>query len=66
MSRYRSSGSYGHWLRRMGEDWYRIGWVVDFYYPDSRLRFPRGFHRDTDLAGAQRFAKKWKLPEPAQ
>lgn len=66
MSRYRSSGSCNHSVKRMGRDWYRMGWTVDFYYPDSRLRFPRRFNRDTDFAGAMRFAIKWDLPMPQE
>jgi hypothetical protein len=64
MSRYRRRGSYNHWVRRMGHDWFRIGWTLDYYYTGSRLRFPRGFNRDTDFAGARRFAKHWNLPAP--
>jgi hypothetical protein len=45
----------------MGRDWWRLHWTVDFYYSGSRLRFPRGFTRDTDMAGARRFVKRWKL-----
>ncbi len=63
MSRYRSSGSHGQHIRKAGEDWFVISWTVDFYYPTSRLRFPRTFRRNTDLAGAKRFAKRWKLED---
>lgn len=62
MSRFNSSGSTGHRIRKIGDDWYRLGWTVDFYYPGDRLRYPRSFTRDTDLAGAKRFAKKWNVP----
>lgn len=64
MGRHRSSGSYGHVVRKMGDDWYRIFWTVDRFYSGSRLRFPRGSSRDTDLAGAKRFAKRWGLSKP--
>jgi hypothetical protein len=64
MSRFRSSGSYGHSIYRMGEDWFRLHWTVDRYYSGSRLRFPRGASRDTDEAGAKRFAKKWGVQLP--
>lgn len=53
--------SYAHRIRKIGNDHYRLSWTVDFKYPNSRLRHPRGFSRDTDAAGAKRFAKKWKL-----
>lgn len=65
MSRHRSSGSYNHSVRRMGRDWFRMHWTVDRYYPGDRLRYPRGHTRDTDLAGAKRFAKRWGLAQPA-
>lgn len=61
MGRHRSSGSYSHSIRRIGPDHYRLYWTVDHYYSGSRLRFPRGASRDTDLAGAKRFAKRWEL-----
>ena len=66
MSRFSSSGSYGHAIQHIGPDHYRLHWTVDRYYSGSRLRFPRGSSRDTDLAGAKRFAKRWKLPEPPE
>lgn len=50
----------------MGDDWYRLHWTYDRYYSGSRLRFPQGRSRDTDLAGAQRFAKKWDLSAPVE
>lgn len=55
---------YGHRVRKVAYDHYRVSWTVDFYYPDSRLRHPRSFSRDTDAKGAERFAKKWKLGWP--
>lgn len=64
MSRHRPSTAYSHFIRHWGGDDYQIGWTVDYYYPTSRLRHPRSFRRNTDLAGAKRFAKKWKLKEP--
>lgn len=64
MGRFRGGGSYAHSMQRFGRDHFRLHWTVDRYYPDSRLRFPRGCNRDTDLAGAKRFAKRWGLPEP--
>lgn len=63
MSRYSSRGSYGHSVQRIGPDHYRLYWTVDHHYSNSRLRFPRTHSRDTDRAGAQRFAKRWNLPE---
>jgi hypothetical protein len=61
MGRYRSSGSYGHRIQRLGGNFYRLFWTVDRYYSGSRLRFPRTGSRDTDEAGAHRFAKKWGI-----
>ena len=51
MSRYKASGSRGHAISEIGWGDYRLHWVVDRYYPGSRLRHPR------DLAGAIRFAR---------
>lgn len=53
--------SYDHRIRKIEADHFRLSWVVDFKYPSSRLRYPRTFSRDTDEAGAKRFAKRWKL-----
>lgn len=64
MSRHRSAGSYGHRLQRIGFDHYRLSWVVDRYTATSRLRFPTGCTRDTDHAGAVRFARRWGLEAP--
>jgi hypothetical protein len=69
MSRHRSSGSYGHRIKYFKEwDFYRLSWTVDRYYADSRLRYPRGCSRDTDEAGARRFAKRHNIafPSPSQ
>ena len=66
MSRHSSSGSYGHRVHRIGADHFRLCWTVDRYYSNSRLRFPTGYTRDTDLDGAIRFAKKWGLPLPSE
>lgn len=60
----RSSGAYGHSIRRIGPDHFRLGWTVDYKYATSRLWHPRGFDRDTDLAGAKRFAKRWNMEDP--
>jgi hypothetical protein len=60
----RNSSAYGHRLDYIQPDQYRLSWVIDFKYAGSRLRYPRTFTRDTDLAGAKRFAKKWGLVSP--
>lgn len=65
MSRFNSSGSRSHHIQRIGVDHYRMTWAVDFYYKSSRLRWPRTFHRDTDLRGALRFARRWDLKLPS-
>jgi len=59
------SHGYGHHIQRLGHDLYRLSWSWDRKYRTSRLRFPQRMVRDTDLAGAVRFAKKWgcQLPE---
>jgi hypothetical protein len=61
MGRHRSSGSTGHSVSKIASDCYRLHWTVDRYYSGSRLRFPRGYSRDTDLDGARRFVKRWKV-----
>lgn len=58
MGRHTGGNSYGFRIKRLEPGWYRIAWTVDFYYPSSRLRHPRSFSRDTDTAGAVRFAKR--------
>lgn len=57
--------SYGQHIQRIAADHYRLSWTVDHKYPSSRLRFPRSHSRDTDKAGAKRFAKKWRLSMPS-
>ncbi|MCC6752081.1 MAG: hypothetical protein IT371_30795 [Deltaproteobacteria bacterium] len=64
MGRFSPNPSKSHRVRRLGSDHYRISWVVDRYYRGSRLRHPTLYSRDTDLAGARRFAKRWKLDLP--
>jgi hypothetical protein len=64
VGRFRSAGSYAHSIQRIGPDHYRLSWAVDRYYAGSRLRFPRTDWRDTDTAGAKRFAKKWNVDLP--
>jgi len=61
VSRYNSSGATDFGYRRLGCGDYEISWVIDFYYPDSRLRFPRTIRRITDVKGAKRFCKKHNL-----
>lgn len=68
MSRYATSSSYRHRVRRIGPDHYRLSWVTDRYYPGSTLRHPLASARDTDIKGARAFVRRWKLspiePEP--
>jgi hypothetical protein len=64
MIRHRPAKSYGHRVQFLGVDHFRVSWTVDFYYPASRLRHPRGFSRDTDRTGAIKFAKRWNLQWP--
>lgn len=58
MSRHNPGGGYGHRIQRIAADHYRLSWSFDTYRADSRLRWPRTITRDTDLAGAERFAIK--------
>jgi len=64
MSRVTSSGARGFRCGYISYDTWRITWVMDFYYAWSPLRWPRGFSRITDLAGAKLFCKKHGLPAP--
>lgn len=66
MSRHRAASAYNHYIRYFGPGDYQIGWTVDYYYPTSRQRHPRSFRRNTDLAGAQRFAKRHNLKDPLE
>jgi hypothetical protein len=53
---------YGHCVRRIGTYTYRLTWLWDRKYTGSRLRYPTRITRDTDLAGAKRFAARWRVP----
>jgi len=59
-----SSSAYSHNWRKIGFDHYRLSWTFDTKVAGSRLRFPRTITRDSDYAGAMRFAKKWELTVP--
>lgn len=56
--------AYGHRVLRIAHDHFRLSWSFDVKLKGSRLRWPRKITRDTDYAGAVRFAKKWKLKAP--
>lgn len=64
MGRFYGGGSYGHSIRRIADGHYRLSWTVDRYYQNSRMRHPRTATRDTDTAGAERFAKRWDIAMP--
>lgn len=66
MSRHSASGSYGHNIEDLGHGDFRLTWKVDRYYPDSRLRHPQVRSRDTDEAGARRFALKHDILLPSE
>ncbi len=65
MSRF-NIGASKHHIERVGRDHFRLSWTFDTYLGGSRLRWPRTIRRDTDLAGALRFARKWNLPAPVE
>ena len=65
MGRYRPSSAYGFRIERLSYGDYRLHWPSDRYYERSRLRHPTGGTRDTDEAGALRFAKKHGVEMPA-
>jgi len=56
---------HGHHIQRLGSDWYRLSWSWDKKYSGCRYTYPKRLSRDTDLAGAERFAKKWGVAMPA-
>lgn len=60
-----TSSGYGHRIQRIGRDHFRLFWTFDRKIAGSRLRWPTTVTRDTDEAGAKRYAKKWgaKMPE---
>lgn len=66
MSRYTSSGSYGHHCEKITSPWgtyYRMSWTIDFH--GNRIRYPRQFSRDTeDPKAARRFCQRWNIPMP--
>lgn len=64
MSRHRPSIGYSFHIHKLDQGAYRISWAYDRYYAGSRLRFPQHRSRDTDEAGARRFAKKHGLAMP--
>jgi hypothetical protein len=58
--------AYGHNVKRIMTDHYRLSWSFDAKAAGSRLRFERTMTRDADFDGAVRFAKKWGLPPPSR
>lgn len=58
--------AYGHSIKRIEKDHYRLSWTIDRKVKGSRLRHPTTTTRNTDAAGALRFAKKWELAIPAE
>lgn len=64
MSRHRSNGSYAHKIYKERDDEYVLSWRVDRYYDGMRGRFPHSYRRDTNTAGALRFAKKHRIAMP--
>ena len=56
--RFSNQSSYGHKIYTICPGQYRLTWTVDKFVEGVRTRFPTGYSRDTDKAGAKRFAKK--------
>jgi hypothetical protein len=63
MSPQLKPGGYGHRIQKINADHYRLFWAWDTKY--RRMRYPRTISRDTDEAGAKRFAARWSVPLPA-
>lgn len=63
-----TSSGHSHRIQRLAHDFYRLSWTFDRKIAGSRLRWPTTVTRDTDEAGAKRFAKKWgaRMPEVPQ
>lgn len=61
-------GGYGHHIRYLGtvtgHAYYEISWTWDRYLKGRNWRHPTTIYRDTDAAGARRFAKKWGIDPP--
>ncbi len=45
---------------------YVIAWRQDRHYYQSNIIEPMTIRRETDRAGAERFAKKWGVPMPEE
>jgi hypothetical protein len=58
------SGSRRHKIQYLGHDDYRLSWTT--YRSAGRMLHPTTYSRDTNRAGAERFAKKWRITLPAQ
>lgn len=58
------AGGRDHRIRRLGFDEYELSWRVEYKINGSRILHHRMMHRDTNRAGAERFAKKWGCPLP--
>ena len=56
--------SYGHRISVFMGDCYQLSLSFDVKLQGSRLRWSRTMTRDTDEAGALRFAKKWNIAMP--
>lgn len=61
MGRYGKSKSYRHSAVDLGAGVFHIGWTVDRYYKNSRLRHAVRFRVSTDKEGAERFARRWGI-----
>ena len=58
MGRYSKSNAYSFNIKKIDIETYILSWIVDYYYSNSRLRFPRRFSRVTNRRGAIKFSKK--------
>ncbi len=56
------SGSKRHRIHYVGGGLYDLSWRVEHKVSGSRLLHHRSVTRTTDLAGAMKFARKWKVP----
>jgi hypothetical protein len=59
---------HGHCIKRLTHDDFRLSWVYNKRVANRgrHLIWPTRITRDTDRAGAERFAKKWGCPMPEE
>ncbi len=62
MSPAARAGGKRHKVAYVGGGLYDVSWQYEVKYAGSRILHHRSITRTVDLAGAMRFARKWKVP----